>query len=382
MRRGHRGGTGGRGVQGRAAGRGGGQRVRAARRVQLGPGQPVRGGPAGRRAGARRLRHGRLDRDARRAARRGPARGHGVRHRPRPRRPARRPAPHRLRGPGHRARRDRGALQAGRAGRGSALRGSQRRRHGRRAARARRDHERARGRPHLPGRGRVVQRPGGDRGPARPRSRPRRGHRQDQAGPALERLLRQGARRPVLPVVRSREVRRALRARRHRLPDRLRPVDRASQPRMLPRSHRAQGTRGRDARLRRLPVREREHRLRRPVVWRAQGRGRPAGVPGPARGRGQPAAGGAQQHGPGQHRGAAAGQGQRAAGDRVHRGRQMTPPRCCCRSSPGWRRPTSLTWPRTGRCPWSTRSGASGSPRRRPAPAPCSRTPPSTRSSS
>ena len=51
-----------------------------------------------------------------------------------------------------------------------------------------------------------------------------------------------------------------------------------------------------------------------------------------------------------------------------------THPRCCCRTSPGWRRPTSPTWPRTGRCPRSTRSGASGSPRRRPTPTPCSRT--------
>jgi len=38
----------GRGVQGRPAGRGGGKRVRPARRVQLDPGQPVRRGTAGR----------------------------------------------------------------------------------------------------------------------------------------------------------------------------------------------------------------------------------------------------------------------------------------------------------------------------------------------
>ena len=35
-----------------------------------------------------------------------------------------------------------------------------------------------------------------------------RRHRQDQAGPAVERLLREGARRPVLPLVRARPLRR------------------------------------------------------------------------------------------------------------------------------------------------------------------------------
>ena len=46
-----------RGVPGRPAGRGRGQRVRAARRVQLGPVQPVRRGPQGGPARARRLLH-------------------------------------------------------------------------------------------------------------------------------------------------------------------------------------------------------------------------------------------------------------------------------------------------------------------------------------
>ena len=64
-------GAGRRGVQGRPAGRGGGQRVRPARRVQLGPGQPVRPGAAGRRPRARRLLHRRCDRHARRPPRRG-----------------------------------------------------------------------------------------------------------------------------------------------------------------------------------------------------------------------------------------------------------------------------------------------------------------------
>ena len=81
-------------------------------------------GPAGCLARARRLLHGGGDRDARRAARRNPAGRHGVRHRPRPRRPARGPSPHRLGGPRHRARRDRGALPAGRAGRRGTVRGA------------------------------------------------------------------------------------------------------------------------------------------------------------------------------------------------------------------------------------------------------------------
>ena len=105
-----------------------------------------------------------------------------------------------------------------------------------------------------------------------------------QPGPAVERLLRQGTRRPVLPVLRTRAVRRTVRARGHRLPGRLRPLDRAPQPGMLPRPHRAQGDRGRDARVRRLPAGEREHCLRRPGLRLAQGRRRPARVPGAARG--------------------------------------------------------------------------------------------------
>ena len=56
----------------------------------------------------------------------------------------------------------------------------------------------ARSRPRLPGRGRILQRTGRDRRPAGQGSRPRRRHRQDPARSAVERLLRQGARRPVL----------------------------------------------------------------------------------------------------------------------------------------------------------------------------------------
>ena len=213
VRRGHRGRAGRRGVQGRPA-----RRVRRATSTRCTPSTTW-----SRSTCARRCRDGvapehaafatvGVDRDARRAARRGPARRDGVRHRPRPRRPARRPAARRGRGPGRRARPDRGALPAGGEGRGGAVRGARRDGMDAVAARARRDHRRARCRPHLPGRWRVDQRPGRDRGPARPGPRARRRHRQDEARPALERLLREGTRRPVLPVLRPRAVRRPVRA--------------------------------------------------------------------------------------------------------------------------------------------------------------------------
>ena len=92
VRRGHRGGRGGRGVQGRPAGRGGRQRVRAARRVQLDPGQPVRRGAAGRGPRARRVLHRGRHRHAGRAPRRAAARRDLPGHRPRPDRPAGGPA--------------------------------------------------------------------------------------------------------------------------------------------------------------------------------------------------------------------------------------------------------------------------------------------------
>ena len=163
----------------------------------------------------------------------------------------------RRRGPRHRARRHRGALPAGRAGRRGAVRGAHRRGHGRHPGLARRDLLRTRCRPRVPGRGRIFQRTGRDRRPAGQGPGPRGGHRQDPPGPAVDRLLRQGTRRPVLQVVRTWTVRRPLRARGHRLPGRLRPLDRAPQPGVLPRPHRPEGDRGRDARLRRLPAGER-----------------------------------------------------------------------------------------------------------------------------
>ena len=63
-----------------------------------------------------------------------------------------------------------------------------------------------------------------------------------QARPAVERLLREGAGRPVLPVLRSRPLRRPVRARGHRLPGRLRALDRAAQPGVLPRPGGPQAT--------------------------------------------------------------------------------------------------------------------------------------------
>ena len=85
-----------------------------------------------------------------------------------------------------------------------------------------------------------TQRPGRGGGEARPGPRPGRRHRQDEARPAVERLLREGARRPVLPVLRAGPVRQPLRARRHRLPGRVRPLDREAEPGVLPRPARPQ----------------------------------------------------------------------------------------------------------------------------------------------
>ena len=84
--------------------------------------------------------------------------------------------------------------------------------------------------------------------------RPSRRHRQDPARSAVERLLRQGARRPLLPVLRARPLRRPLRARGDRLPDWLRALDRAAQPRLLPGPARAQDIEVELARVRRSSV--------------------------------------------------------------------------------------------------------------------------------
>ena len=67
------------------------------------------------------------------------------------------------------------------------------------------------------------------------RTRPGDGgrHRQVQAGPALERLLREGARPPILTLIWARPLRPELRGRRDRLSRRLRALDRAPQPPLL-----------------------------------------------------------------------------------------------------------------------------------------------------
>ncbi len=78
----------------------------------------------------------------------------------------------------------------------------------------------ARCRPGLPGRGRLFQPAGGAGGTARTRPGDGRRHRQVQARLAVERLLREGARPPVLPLVRTGPLRPQLRGRRNRLPGR------------------------------------------------------------------------------------------------------------------------------------------------------------------
>ena len=190
--------------------------------------------PRGRRPRARRVRHRGRDRHAGGAPRRAAARRDRPGHRPRADRPAGRPAAGRrgIRVVGLDMIEDRcrlaeqaGAVQcAAPDDEGLAAVGG----------RAGRAHQRPRRRPRVPGRGRLLQRAGGDRGQAGPGPGPGGRHRQDQAGPALERLLRQGTRRPVLPVLRAGPVRRPLRAGGHRLPGRLCPLDRAAQPGLLP----------------------------------------------------------------------------------------------------------------------------------------------------
>src|SRR6185437_4565618 len=113
----YRGGQGRRGVQGWPARRLRGKRAGAARRVQLGPGQLVRGRARGGGARARRLRHRGVDRHARRAPRRGAAWGDRRGHRPRPDRAVGCPAAYRGRGAGDRRRPGGGALPPRREGR-------------------------------------------------------------------------------------------------------------------------------------------------------------------------------------------------------------------------------------------------------------------------
>ena len=158
--------------------------------------------PAGGAARARRVRDRGVDRDARRAAGRGSAGRDGRRHRPRPDRPARRPAAGGGGRAGGRHRPGPGPLPPGGEGRRGGLRVARRPRQ--RTGRARPDHQRSRRRPRVPLGRRFDQRAG--RGGGEAGQGPCTGdrHRQDEAGPAVERLLHEGARRPVLPVIRAR----------------------------------------------------------------------------------------------------------------------------------------------------------------------------------
>ena len=83
-----------------------------------------------------------------------------------------------------------------------AVRLARRRRHGGRAWGAGRHHQGTRRRSRVPGGGRLDQRAGRGGGEAGQGPRQDRRHRQDETGPALDRVLRQGAGRPVLPVLR------------------------------------------------------------------------------------------------------------------------------------------------------------------------------------
>ena len=212
--------------------------------------------------------------------------------------------------------------------------------------------------------GRVVERAGRDRGEAGPGPRPRRRHRQDPAGPAVERLLRQGARRPLLPVLRSRAVRRPLRAGGHRLPGGLRPLDRAAQPRVLPRPLAHKEIEVETAGHRGLPGGAGDHRLRRPGLRRRAAVGVLLEYPAPAGG--QPAAlhraGWSRPAGKPRHAAPATGQlavGFIGAGN--YASSMLLPHLARIGDRPAWR--TSRP---PGRCRRSTPSAASASPPPRP----------------
>ena len=164
-----------------------------------------------------------------------------VRHRARPGRAARRAAAGRGRRPRRRDRHRRGPLPDGREGRRARVRRARRRRRSPRVEKAlcwRRPTGSAPTTSCSPPAGTPTGRSSSRRG------WPATGRRVVDIGkmpprPAVERVLRQGARRPLLPLVRPGPLRRPLRARGHRLPGRLRPVDRAAQPRVLRRPDRA-----------------------------------------------------------------------------------------------------------------------------------------------
>ena len=257
----------GRGVPGRPAGRRGRQRVRPARRGTTGcPANLCVAGPAGRRCPS--TPPSRPSARSPCTAYGGPRSSSATRpaYRAGPGRSAGGPAARRVRGPRRRARRDRGPLPAGGEGWRGRCAPHRPTRARRQSSGARRDHRRPRCRPCLPRRRRCRTGPVEARRPAGPGPGPRRRHRQDAPGLAVERLLRQGTRRPLLPVVRP-----------GRYDDRyeldgidypagyVRWTERRNLECFLD-LHRARGDRGRLAHLRCLPDRPGSRRLRRSRV--------------------------------------------------------------------------------------------------------------------
>ena len=134
-------------------------------------------------------------------------------------------------------------------------------------------------RSHLPRRRRLLERAGADGCSPCARSGPSRRHRQVSPRPSVERVLRERARIPFLTLVRSRPLRRSLRARRHRLSGRLRALDRASQSGVLPRSGRSKRAGARSLGIGRLSGNRRRRRVR-PPEFRRHARSRlPVRVP-------------------------------------------------------------------------------------------------------
>ena len=218
---------------------------------------------------ARRLHHRGRHRHAGLPAVGGAARGDRLRHRPRPGRAAARAAPAGRRGQRGRPRPVDRAVPAGRAERGGRLPPTRPGQPRPGAGGARRPHRRRRRRPRLPHRRRRHQPAGRARRRAGPGPGPGRRHRQVPPGPALDRVLRQGARGPLLALVRPRPLRPDLRGGRGRLPDRLRPLDRAAQHGLLPGPGGRGSARPGPARLRGAAVRRRGRRLRADPARRA-----------------------------------------------------------------------------------------------------------------
>ena len=265
--------------------------------------------------------------------------------------------------PGGRHRHGRGALPAGRGGRSHELCLARRRGCGlHRAGRSHR-HRGSGRRPRLPCCGWGHQRPRGARGAPRAGPRTRRRHRQDPPRPAVERVLREGARRPVLTLLRPRPLRRPVRARRHRLPRRLRALDRAAQPRLLPRPPRRWDRRRQHAGVRHPTHRGCRGRLRGAGQRRPAGGGLPLRVP---EGRCSPRRKGSVGPGspaPCRRRGADLAAPRHRPSGSASSAPAATRRRCCCRTSGSTPAPRSRGSRRRGRCRRSTPSASSASSR-------------------